>query len=160
MLVTMEVNRDAPAVSHAEIEVAASPEIVWAVLSDIDNWPSWNPDVKQASLAGSLAPGVQFRWKAGPATITSTIQSVEPPRVIAWTGKTFGINAVHVYRLEPQGDTTVVKSDESWDGWIVRLFRGPMTKTLQKSTESGLEHLKTEAERRAAKSGRSPDDEA
>jgi hypothetical protein len=94
---------------------------------------------------------VQFRWKAGPGTITSTLESVEPPKVIAWTGKTVGIKAIHVYQLEPRGETTIVKSDESWDGLIVRLFRGPMTKTLQKSTESGLRYLKTEAERRAAK---------
>jgi uncharacterized protein YndB with AHSA1/START domain len=147
----MEINKDASAVSHAEIDIAAPPELVWAVLTDIDNWPSWNPEVKGASLAGPLAPGAQFRWKAGPGTITSTLESVEPPKVIAWTGKTFGIKAVHLYRLDPRGDTTIVKSDESWDGLVVRLFRGPMTKTLQKSTESGLRHLKTEAERRAAK---------
>jgi hypothetical protein len=147
----MEIDRNAPAVSHAEIEVAASPESVWAVLTDIGEWPSWNPEVKQASLSGPFAPGVQFRWKAGPGTITSTLESVEPPKVIAWTGKTVGIKAIHVYQLEPRGETTIVKSDESWDGLIVRLFRGPMTKTLQKSTESGLRYLKTEAERRAAK---------
>jgi uncharacterized protein YndB with AHSA1/START domain len=147
---TMEVDQNAPAVSHAEIEVAAPPDIVWAALTDIDNWPGWNPDVKQAFLAGPLAQGVEFRWKAGPGTITSTIQSVKPPNVIGWTGKTLGIKAIHVYRLEPQGDTTIVKSDESWDGFIVRLFRGPMEKTLQKSTESGLQHLKAEAERRVA----------
>lgn len=146
----MEIDKDAPAVSYAEIEVAASPEIVWAVLTGIERWPSWNPDVKSASLAGLLAQGAQFRWKAGPGTITSTLQLVEPPHVIAWTGKTFGIKAVHVYRLEPQGDTTIVKSEESWDGLVVRLLRGSMTKRLQESTESGLRHLKTEAERRTA----------
>jgi uncharacterized protein YndB with AHSA1/START domain len=147
----MEINKDAPAVARAEIEVAASPEIVWAVLSDIDSWPRWNPEVKSASLAGRLTNGAQFRWKAGPGTITSTIQRVEPPKVIAWTGQTFGIKAIHVYRLEPHGDRTIVKSDESWDGLVVRLLRGPMTKMLQKSIESGLRHLKTEAERRAAR---------
>jgi uncharacterized protein YndB with AHSA1/START domain len=147
----MEINKDAPAFAHAEIEVAASPEIVWAVLTDIDSWPSWNPEVRSASVSGPLTKGAQFRWKAGPGTITSTLQSVEPPHAIAWTGKTFGIKAIHVYRLEPQGDTTIVKSDESWDGLVVRLLRRPMTKTLQKTTESGLRHLKTEAERRAAK---------
>lgn len=146
----MEINKDAPAVSYGEIQVDASPEIVWAVLTDIERWPSWNPDVKSASPAGPLAKGTQFRWKAGPGTITSTLQFVEPPHLIAWTGKTFGIKAVHVHRLEPQGDATIVKSEESWDGLVVRVLRGSMTKTLQKSTESGLRHLKTEAERRTA----------
>jgi uncharacterized protein YndB with AHSA1/START domain len=151
----MEIDKNAPAVAHGEIDVAAPPELVWAVLTDIESWPSWNPDVKRASLAGPLATGTQFRWKAGPGTITSTLQSVEPPRVIAWTGKTFGIKAIHVHRLELQGDTTIVTSEESWDGLVVRLLRGPMTKTMQRATESGLRHLKTEAELRAARASAS-----
>ena len=93
----MEINTDAPAVARGEIEVAAPPEVVWAVLTDIAAWPSWNPDVKSAALDGPLAAGTQFRWKAGPGTITSTLQSVEAPRRIEWTGTTFGIKAVHVH---------------------------------------------------------------
>ena len=149
----MEVNEHAPAVARGAIEVAAPPEIVWAVLTDVESWPSWNPEVKSASFEGPLTNGAQFRWKAGPGTITSTLQSVEPPRLIVWTGKTFGIKAIHVHRLEPHRDTgsTIVKSEESWEGLLVRLVRRPMTKTLQKATDSGLRHLKTEAERRAAK---------
>jgi hypothetical protein len=151
----MEISEHAPAVARAEIEVAAPREIVWAVLTDIDSWPSWNPEVKSASLAGPLAKGTRFRWKAGPGTITSTLQTVEPPQLIGWTGTTIGIKAIHVYRIEPHGDATIVKSEESWDGLVVRLLRGPLRKTLQRTTESGLRHLKTEAERRATKTSTS-----
>ena len=57
----------------------------WDVLTAIDRWPSWNPDIKSMSIQGDLAEGSVFRWKAGAGTITSTIQRVEPPRLIAWT---------------------------------------------------------------------------
>jgi uncharacterized protein YndB with AHSA1/START domain len=143
----MEINVGAPAVAHGEIEVAASPKIVWSVLTDIANWPSWNPDVKAASLEGPLAAGTQFRWKAGPGTITSTLQSVEPPHRIEWTGTTFGIKAIHVHRLEQQDGKTIVRSAESWDGLPVRLLRHSMAKSLKKAIDSGLSHLKIEAER-------------
>jgi hypothetical protein len=123
---------------------------VWATLTDINQWPRWNDDVKSSSLEGPLVLGTEFEWKAGPGTINSRIQEVDPPRRIAWTGKTFGIEAVHVHRLEPHNGTTTVHSEESWDGLIVRLLRRSMTKKLQESTESGLEYLKAEAERRAA----------
>lgn len=146
----MEIKTDAPGVARGEIEVAAAPEIVWDVLTDIAGWPGWNPDVKSASLEGPLAPGMQFRWKAGPGTITSTLQRVEPPRSIAWTGRTMGIEAVHVHRLEPRGDATLVRSEESWDGLLVRLLRRSLTRSLQRAIDSGLGHLKAEAERRAA----------
>jgi hypothetical protein len=145
----MEINADAPAVALGEIQIAASPAIVWRVLTDIPHWPSWNPDVKSATLEGPLAPGTQFRWKAGPGTIASTLQDVESPRRITWTGKTFGITAIHSYELEPQDGTTTVRSAESWDGLVVRLLRRPLTKSLQKATDSGLRNLTVEAERRA-----------
>ena len=146
----MEIDAGAPAAARSQIEIAAPPEIVWSVLTDIDDWPSWNPDVKSATLAGPLVVGTQFWWKAGPGTITSTLQSVERPRLIAWTGSTFGINAIHVHRLGQHRNGTIVTSEESWDGLLARLLRGRMTTTLRKAVESGVERLKIESERRAA----------
>jgi uncharacterized protein YndB with AHSA1/START domain len=148
-VLAVEINAAAPAVARGEIEVAAAPEIVWHVLTDIANWPSWIPDVESATLDGPLAPGTQFRWKAGPWRITSTLQSVEPPQRIEWTGTTFGIKAIHVYELEQRDGTTTVRSAESWDGLLVRLLRGSMTKSVQKAIDSGLRHLEIEAERQA-----------
>jgi uncharacterized protein YndB with AHSA1/START domain len=144
-----EVNDQAPVVGASETEIAAAPEVVWDVLTAIDGWPSWNPQVKSASLEGEIAEGSVFRWKAGPGTITSTLRRVEPPRLIAWTGKTLGIDAIHVYFLEPRGGNTFVRTKESYEGLVARLFRGPLQKTLDKALDEGLQHLKAEAERRA-----------
>jgi hypothetical protein len=146
----MTVNERAPVVATSELEIVANPDLVWEVLTAIDRWPTWNPDVKAASLTGSLAEGTVFRWKAGPGTITSTLLRVEPPRLIAWRGKTFGIAAIHVYQLQPRDGTTLVRSEESWEGLLVRIFRGRMQQSLQHSLDAGLRHLRTEAERRAA----------
>jgi len=146
----VDVNSNAPVVAADEIEIAASPEAVWNVLTDFESWPRWNPDVKSISVEGDLAPGTMFRWKAGPGTISSTIQEVEPPRRLAWTGTTFGIKAKHVYRLEPRGEATFVRTQESYDGFVARLLRGSLQRTLEKALSDGLRHLKTEAERRRA----------
>ena len=147
---TVEIDTGAPAIANGEIEIAATPEMVWSVLTDIASWPRWNPDVKSASIDGPFASGTQFRWKAGPGTISSTLQGVEPHRRIEWIGTTFGIKAIHIHRLEGDDGTTIVKSAESWNGLPVRLLRRSMRKTLQKAIDSGLSHLKVEAERRAA----------
>ena len=146
----MDVNRDAPVVASDEIEIAASPGAVWSVLTDLESWPRWNPDVRSMSVQGDVAPGSVFRWKAGPGTITSTIQEIEPPRRIAWPGTTFGIKAKHVYRLEPRGEATVVHTEESYEGLVARLVRGSLQKTLEKALADGLRHLKAETERRSA----------
>ena len=143
----MEVDHNAPAVVRAETVVAEPPDAVWRLISDIDSWPAWNPDVRSARLEGELAPGSTFRWKAGPGTIVSTLRSVEPEREIGWSGRTMGIDALHVYRLEPVGDGTRVVSEESWAGLPVRLLRARMRRTLERSLRTGLEHLEAAARR-------------
>ena len=86
----MEINRDAPATAEGELQIAADPQTVFSVISAIDRWPSWNPDVKSVTLQGPVQPGTVFRWKSGPSSLTSTLQVVDPPREIAWTGTTMG----------------------------------------------------------------------
>ena len=144
------INRAAPVVGTRETEVAAVREVVWEVLTGIEHWPSWNPDVKSVSMHGPLAAGSEFQWKAGPGTITSTLAHVEAPRRVAWSGKTLGVRAMHVYALEARNGKTLVRTEESYDGLVVHLFRARLQKTLDGTLESGLQHLKAEAERRTA----------
>jgi hypothetical protein len=142
------INPVAPVVGAGRAEIAAAREVVWEVLTGIERWPSWNPDVKSVAMHGALSEGSVFRWKSGPGTITSTLEHVEAPRRVAWSGKAFGLNAIHVYALEALDGTTLVRTEESYDGLVARLFRGRLQKTLDYALESGLQHLKAEAERR------------
>lgn len=140
----------APVYTSSEVVVAADAETVWRVVTSIADWPEWNPDVREASIEGGVAEGVNFKWKAGPGTIRSTIRRVDRPHMIGWTGKTLGIPAIHVYRIEQTGDGTRVVLEESFDGALARLFRGYLQRTLDKAVTDGLRALKVEAERQQA----------
>lgn len=145
----MEIDRSAPAISTGELVIAASPEVVWDVISDIEAWPSWNPDVKTATLDGPLAVGSVFRWRAGGASLTSTLRVVDPPRELSWSGRAMGIRAIHIFRFEPSDGSTLARSEESWAGLVPTLFRGYSRRTLDRGIRSVLRLLKDEAERRA-----------
>ena len=145
------INEQAPVVSRSEIEIAASPEVVWGVLTAFERWPSWNRDVKSMTMEGDVAPGSVFRWKAGPGTITSTIQRVEPPRLIAWTGTTFGVKAIHFWHLEQRNGKTFVRTEESYEGLVARLLRRSLQKTLDRALANGLGWLKAEVEGRTSR---------
>src|SRR5580698_10223084 len=97
----MEVNSRAPVVASSEMAIDAEPKTVWAVLIDVEGWPSWNSAVKFASMAGPLAEGTSFRWKASSLTISSVFQEVDPPRILGWSGQTLGIPALHEFRIDP-----------------------------------------------------------
>jgi uncharacterized protein YndB with AHSA1/START domain len=141
------VDASAPVRSERSIEIAAPPETVWDVLTRFDDWPQWNPQVKSMSFEGPLAAGSEFRWKAGPGTIVSTLERVDPPRFVRWRGRTMSIRAIHEWRLEPRDSGTFVETEETYSGVVARLFRRQLQKILDKALEDGLEDLKREAER-------------
>jgi hypothetical protein len=146
----MEINRNAPARAEGELYIDADPATVFSVISAIEDWPSWQPDVKSAKLEGPIQPGTIFRWKAGWSSLTSRLEVVDAPREIGWTGTTMRIAAIHVFRFQPQGAGTVARSEESWEGFIPTMLKGYSRKTLDRGIRSVLSHLKTEAERRAS----------
>lgn len=98
----MGINEKAPVVARMTREVHAPAERVWDLITGIDRWPSWNPAISEAHQRGPLVKGARFRWKAGPGTIVPTLESVDPPGSIAWSGKTMGIRAMHAWTCEAQ----------------------------------------------------------
>lgn len=143
----IKIDDNAPVIARSEIEIQADPDTIWDVLVDINNWPRWNPDIKSASLEGAVAEGSKFRWKARSISITSIFQEVDKPRLLGWTGKTMGIKAVHIWKLEPKEDTTIARTEESWEGPLTRVMKGSAQDMLQKSIDSGLQYLKQEIEK-------------
>jgi uncharacterized protein YndB with AHSA1/START domain len=144
----MKADQNAPAFASFEIEINAPPEVVWDVLTDLRGWPSWNSDVQTVQGGESLSVGMMFKWKSGGSTIKSTIQEVDRPTLIAWTGKVMWIRAVHVWHLTAQNGRTLVRTEESFEGLVASLFKRSLKKMLDESISNGAKRLKTEAEKR------------
>ncbi|AFY75078.1 Polyketide cyclase / dehydrase and lipid transport [Synechococcus sp. PCC 7502] len=142
----MEINSKAPAISRHEIIINASSEIIWELLTDINHWCDWNPNISESRLEGVIKPSATFRWKSGGTLITSTLQQVDPQRRMSWTGRVVGTQAIHVWILEPHENAVLVRTEESFEGWLVSLSRGMMQRILDKSLVAWLEHLKRKAE--------------
>ena len=140
-LADVEIDLDAPVVVEKETEIRADPESVWTILTDVERWPGWNPDIKSAKLDGDLTKGSQFRWKQGPSSITSTVEDLDQPRLISWSGKALGAQARHVWRLESTSTGTRVSTQESMSGLVPSLLRGPMRGSLEKSLDAWLREL-------------------
>ncbi|MDD4650731.1 MAG: hypothetical protein PHQ34_00725 [Methanothrix sp.] len=59
-----------------------------------------------------------------------------------------GIKAIHIWQIVEMDKKALVKTEESWEGMLPRMLPNMMQKMLKKSIDSGLLHLKVEAERR------------
>jgi hypothetical protein len=145
----MDIDEKAPIKARGSLQIDATADEVWEIMTGFADWPSWNPQIVNVEIDGPPAPGTTFRWRSGPGTITSVLRAVESPRELGWTGKTMGIKAAHVWRIEPSGSGVRVMTMESWRGWPTYFMRKRMTRTLEDAIEQGLQNLKLEAERRA-----------
>jgi uncharacterized protein YndB with AHSA1/START domain len=146
----VEVNDKAPAVGTAEGTINAPVETVWKVLTDFEKWPAWNEAVSKIEVDGPVEVGMSFRWTAGGSKIRSRLEEVDPPHVLAWSGKSLGIHAVHVWRFQSEGDATRAHTSESFDGLLAKLMSGSLSKMLKQALSQGLLALKKEAESRHA----------
>jgi len=141
------VNEHASVKCSRSIWIAAAPDRVWSVLTRIDDWARWQPDIKNPKLTGPLKPQSTFTWKTGGAKIHSTLHTVETGRAFGWTGKTMGMFAIHNWRLAAENGGTRVTVDESMEGWLTVLFRKSFNKNLEAGMVRWLAYLKEESEK-------------
>lgn len=147
----MEIDRDAPVYVEREVDIAAPIEVVWDVLTSVDEVPRWFSEGESVTLSGPLAPGTTMRMKGrGTGTITATLATVERPHAFEWTSRTFGISAISVWRLEASGDRTRVTKGESMNGFPARALRTSLRRKTESFMDTWLRDLKAEAERRAS----------
>jgi uncharacterized protein YndB with AHSA1/START domain len=145
----MEINTAAPVITRDEIPIHAPIDTVWRIQTDVNAWPSWQPDVDRAQADGPLAVGSVFRWQTAGLDITSTVQEVDAPHRIVWGGSAQGIVAVHVWQLVQQEDGVLVRTEESWEGEPVNAQVETLQRALDGSLRKWLENLKQAAEDRA-----------
>ncbi len=142
----VQTNPEAPVKASKSIVIEATPETVWSVLTDIDHWANWQPDISKPQLSGPLLPGTTFDWKTGGAGIHSTLHTVEANASLGWTGKTFGMYAVHNWELKAVPGGTEVSVDETMEGLLASLLKKSFNKNLDRDMQHWLELLKAESE--------------
>ncbi len=142
----MKVDNNAPLVAKKEGLISAPIDLVWKIQSDINHWPSWQKEISYAKLLGKLATGTAFEWKAMGMNISSILEEVVDNKIIGWSGKSIGMTAVHIWKLEKQGNKTKVTTEESLSGWFPQLIKLFQPNFLDQSLSKALSTLKTEAE--------------
>ena len=142
----MEINDAAPVITRDEILIHAPIETVWDIQTDVAAWPSWQPDVDAVQVEGPLSAGSTFRWQTFGLDITSTVEEIDAPHRLVWSGPAGGIFAVHVWDLTEREDGVLVRTAESWDGEQVRAQAGTLQEALDGSLRGWLENLKRAAE--------------
>ncbi len=116
------VDTQAPVRAAAEQVIAAAPQRVWEVLSDVAGWPEVIGDVRSAELDGPVAVDRAFRWNNAGTRIRSRFAVVRPGAELTWTGQAMGTRAVHRNTLVPHDGGTLLRSEESLAGFLLSVL--------------------------------------
>jgi uncharacterized protein YndB with AHSA1/START domain len=146
---TMDIDVNAPVITRDEILIDAPLGTIWSLQTDISSWSEWLPDIDASTLEGPLEAGRVFRWQTYGLSIESTIQEIDAPRRIVWSGLAQGITAIHAWTMRPSEDRVLVHTEESWDGEPVRAQPEEMQQALDGSLRAWLQSLKHKAEAQA-----------
>ncbi len=141
------INTQAPVQCSKSITIQAGGEKVWSVLTNINQWQQWQTGISKATLSGAVAPQSTFVWKTGGATVHSTLHTVVPNEAFGWTGKTFGMYAIHNWTIAESNGVTTVAVTESMEGLLAQLLKKSFNKSLEKGMQHWLEMLKQECEK-------------
>jgi hypothetical protein len=141
------INNNAPVKCNKSITIAASNKKVWEILTNINNWDSWQTDISKPKLNGELKPNSTFDWKSGGAKIHSTLHTVNPFKQLGWTGKTFGMFAIHNWTITEKEGKTDVNVEESLEGLFAKLLKNMLNKDLEKGMQNWLYLLEQECEK-------------
>jgi hypothetical protein len=143
----------------ASIEIAATPENVWAVLADLASYPQWHPVFR--SVTGQLAVGSKLTIKTivpatgHPMTARVKVRTVEPGTELGWASKLLGITiSKRRFLLSPSGGGTLLVQAATYHGLggTRRGYRGGrivnVVGSIQGTFEAINEAIKQQAEAR------------
>ncbi|MDD9933380.1 MAG: SRPBCC domain-containing protein [Myxococcales bacterium] len=139
---------------RTETEIAAPPEVVWAVLTDAESFGDWNPFIHE--MDGALQVGGQLRVTVGAPgksrmTFKPQVLTADENRELRWRGKLLvrGVmDGEHVFELQPTEDGTRFLHYEHFSGVLVPLLKGMLERDTLPGFEAMNEALKARAEAR------------
>ncbi len=142
------IDTAAPVIARHSAVIAAPPGLVWRLHTDVEAWPTWQPEIDDAHLDGPFGPGADFTWRTHDLGIKSTVYRVEPQRHTLWGGPAEGITGIHSWTFTPVPGGVRVNTDESWSGEPVQAAVADMQAALDAALIAWLGHLSAAAKQR------------
>jgi len=138
------------------IEIAATPEHVWAVLSDLASYPQWRPVFR--AVTGQLAAGskitITTAHPVSDRTMTARVRvlTAEPTRQLRWVSNLGVMRSERSFILTPEAGGTLLEQTATYRGLLVRFPEKTITR-IQDTFVAINQAIKQQAEARQRASG-------
>lgn len=102
--------------------VPAPPEEVFALLADIERWPTWAKGVTWAKAPKDLRAGIRFAFTPRFLRVPVLVELFEitPPRRLAWGVRVPLLEMVHEMTIDPAPEGSRIHHREHAEGPLAR----------------------------------------
>lgn len=133
---------------NTSIVIDATPQVVWGILTDFQNYPSWNPFIK--SLRGNVQVGERINAQIQQMKFKPTVLSFEAKKEFSWVGHLLFprvFDGTHSFQLiaNATGGTTFIHK-ESFRGILVPLMKKKLRTEIADGFHAMNQALKEKAE--------------
>lgn len=138
---------------QTEIDIAATPERVWSILTNFSAYPDWNPFIR--SIRGAPEQGAPLEVRIQPSgtkgmTFRPTVLTAIRAQELRWLGR-FLVPALfdgeHRFALQPIANGKVrFRQSELFSGILVPMFRASLDRDTKRGFEEMNQALKVRAE--------------
>jgi len=137
-----------------EIDIAAPPEKVWAILTDINKWHEWSPTINASQGEGAVGSELSITMmskeagKDGPK-YNPTIIQMDEPAYFHWRAHMLAsivFTNEKIVELKKTETGTKVTHTETFKGMMAALMRGNMEEGVTPMLTMMNEALKQTAE--------------
>ncbi len=135
--------------------INASPQRVFAVLSDLNQASQWMPAIQKIDQVSAGSFGLGTTWRetrmAGKRTMESTIRvtSFDPPSALGLRVEGKAMTGQLRFALSPNGEGTMVHYEAEVRGkGLMRLMTGTINRMMAQSDADLIDRLKSRVERR------------
>jgi carbon monoxide dehydrogenase subunit G len=132
------------------IEIAAPPERVWQVLTDVERWPEWARSTRSLTFERGDRIAVGARAKIGLAgSMAATaweVTALDEGRSFVWESRQPGLRNVAGHYVEPSGAGTRVKLTIDISGPLGALMRPYLAYVTRRNVGWEIEGLKQRSE--------------
>ena len=128
---------------RTEIEIQATPDKVWQVLTSLDNYPEWNPFIHHAIGKAMVGEKVDITVKSGTKEMTlhCTVVKVEPNKELCWkyhVALPMLFSGEHSFIIEQvEGNKVRFIDREIFTGFLV----SSQTKDINTNSKQGFEAM-------------------